>query len=78
MAFVKLTGTDGKPLLLKYELIESVREYVIGRLSYGDIVATEEYATEIPTNQPVVNTMLKKQQKKLEKALGGTNDILKN
>ena len=48
MAFVKLTDTNGKPLLLKYELIESVRAYVIGRLySWGNKVEEEEYATEI-------------------------------
>lgn len=74
MTFVKLTGTDGKPLLLKYELIESVREYVIGRLSYGDIVATEEYATEIKlTNGNEYN--VKETVEEVEKVLEELNDI---
>ena len=74
MAFVKLTGTEGKPLLLKYELIESVREYVIGRLSYGDIVATEEYATEIKlTNGNEYN--VKETVEEVEKVLEELNDI---
>lgn len=48
MTFVKLTSTNGKPLLLKYELIESVRAYVVGRLySLGNVVEEKEYATEI-------------------------------
>ena len=48
MTFVKLTSTNGKPLLLKYELIESVRAYVIGRLySFNNKVEGEEYGTEI-------------------------------
>lgn len=74
MAFVKLTSTNGKPLLLKSELIESVRAYVIGRLSYGDIVATEDYATEIKlTNGNEYN--VKETVEEVEKVLGGTNDI---
>ena len=73
MAFVKLTGTDGKPLLLKYELIESVRAYVIGRLSYGDIVATKEYATEIKlTNGNEYN--VKETVEEVEKVLEGLNE----
>lgn len=48
MTFVRLTSTNGKPLLLKYELIESVRAYVVGRLySLGNVVEEKEYATEI-------------------------------
>ena len=48
MTFVKLTSTNGKPLLLKYELIESARAYVIGRLySFNNKVEGEEYGTEI-------------------------------
>lgn len=48
MAFVKLTDTNGKPLLLKYELIESVKVYVFSRLySFNNKVEAEEYATEI-------------------------------
>lgn len=73
MAFVKLTSTNGKPLLLKFELIESVREYVIGRLSYGDIVATEEYATEIKlTNGNEYN--VKETVEEVEKVLEGLNE----
>lgn len=74
MTFVKLTGTNGKPLLLKYELIESVRVYVVGRLSYGDIVATKEYATEIKlTNGNEYN--VKETVEEVEKVLEGLNDI---
>lgn len=74
MTFVKLTSTNGKPLLLKFELIESVREYVIGRLSYGDIVATEEYATEIKlTNGNEYN--VKETVEEVEKVLEELNDI---
>lgn len=74
MAFVKLTSTNGKPLLLKSELIESVRAYVIGRLSYGDIVATEDYGTQIKlTNGNEYD--VKETVEEVEKALGGTNDI---
>lgn len=74
MAFVKLTSTNGKPLLLKFELIESVREYVIGRLSYGDIVATEEYATEIKlTNGNEYN--VKETVEEVKKVLEELNDI---
>lgn len=48
MTFVKLTSTNGKPLLLKYELIESVRAYVIGRLySFNNKVEGEKYGAEI-------------------------------
>lgn len=48
MTFVKLTSTNGKPLLLKYELIESVRTYVVASLySYTNKVEAEEYVTEI-------------------------------
>ena len=47
MTFVKLTSTNGEPLLLKYELIESVRAYVIGRLYSLNNVVGEEYGTEI-------------------------------
>ena len=74
MAFVKLTSTNGKPLLLKSELIESVRAYVIGRLSYGDIVATEDYATEIKlTNGNEYN--VKETVEEVEKVLEELNDI---
>jgi hypothetical protein len=48
MTFVRLTSTNGKPLLLKYELIESVKVYVFSRLySWGNKVEAEECATEI-------------------------------
>lgn len=74
MAFVKLTSTNGKPLLLKVKLIESVRAYVVGRLSYGDIVATEEYATEIKlTNGNEYN--VKETVEEVEKVLEGLNDV---
>lgn len=74
MTFVKLTSTNGKLLLLKYELIESVRAYVIGRLSWGNVVETEEYGTNIKlTNGSEYDA--KETVEEVEKALGGTNDI---
>ena len=48
MTFVKLTDTNGKPLLLKVELIESVKVYVFSRLySLNNVVEEEEYVTGI-------------------------------
>lgn len=71
MTFVRLTSTNGKPLLLKYELIESVREYVIGRLySLGNVVEEKEYATAIKlTNGNEYN--VKETVEEVEKILGG-------
>lgn len=75
MAFVKLTDLNGQPLLLKFELIESVREYVIGRLySLGNVVEEKEYATEIKlTNGNEYN--VKETVEEVEKVLEGLNDI---
>lgn len=71
MTFVRLTSTNGKPLLLKYELIESVKSYVIGRLySFNNKVEDEEYGTEILlTNghEYTVNETVEE----IEKVLGG-------
>lgn len=74
MTFVRLTSTNGKPLLLKYELIESVREYVIGKLySFGNVVEEKEYATEIKlTNGNEYN--VKETVEKVEKILGGIDE----
>lgn len=71
MTFVKLTGINGKPLLLKYELIESVRTCVIGRLySCGNTVEAEEYTTEILlTNGHEYNV-----EESVEEVLEGLND----
>lgn len=75
MTFVKLTDLNGQPLLLKYELIESMREYVIGRLySLGNVVEEKEYATEIKlTNGNEYN--VKETVEEVEKVLEELNDI---
>lgn len=74
MTFVKLTGTNGKPLLLKYELIELAREYVIGRLYWsGNNVEEEEYATEILLTNGHEYTV-KESVEEVEKVLEGLND----
>ena len=75
MAFVKLTGTNGRPMLLKYELIESVKEYAtVSLYSWGNKVEVEEYATEILLTNGHEYTV-KETVEEVEKALGGTNDI---
>ena len=71
MTFVKLTSTNGKPLLLKYELIESVRAYVVGRLYWsGNNVEKEEYATEILLTNGHEYTV-NESVEEVEKVLGG-------
>lgn len=72
MTFVKLTGTNGKPLLLKYELIESVKSYVVVSLySWGNKVEAEEYATEILLTNGHEYTV-NESVEEVEKVLGGT------
>ena len=75
MTFVKLTGTNGKPLLLKYELIESVKSYVaVSLYSWGNKVEAEEYATEIKLtngNEYTIEESVEEVKKILEKL----NDI---
>lgn len=71
MTFVILTSTSGKPLLLKYELIESVRAYVVGRLySLGNVVEEKEYATEILLTNGHEYTV-EESVEEVEKVLGG-------
>lgn len=71
MTFVKLTSTNGEPLLLKYELIESVRAYVVGRLySLGNVVEEKEYATGILLTNGHEYTV-KETVEEVEKVLGG-------
>lgn len=71
MTFVKLTSTNGKPLLLKYELIESVRAYVVGRLySLGNVVEAEENATKILLTNGHEYTV-EETVEEVEKVLGG-------
>lgn len=71
MTFVKLTGTNGKPLLLKYELIESVKSYVVVSLySWGNKVEAEEYATEILLTNGHEYTV-NESVEEVEKVLGG-------
>lgn len=71
MTFVKLTSTNGKPLLLKYELIESVRTYVVGRLySLNNVVEEEEYGTRILLTNGHEYTV-EETVEEVEKILGG-------
>lgn len=75
MTLVKLTGISGKPLLLKYELIESVISD-IRRIRYPDCGTSEvkEVGRKIKlTNGNEYN--VKETVEEVEKALGGTNDI---
>ena len=71
MTFVKLTDTNGKPLLLKYELIESVKVYVFSRLySFNNTVEAEECATEILLTNGHEYTV-EETVEEIEKILGG-------
>ena len=71
MTFVKLTGTNGKPLLLKYELIESVKSYVVVSLySWGNKVEEKEYATKILLTNGHEYTV-EESVEEVEKVLGG-------
>ena len=71
MTFVKLTSTNGKPLLLKYELIESVRTYVVGRLySLNNVVEEEKYRTGILLTNGHEYTV-EETVEEVEKILGG-------
>lgn len=71
MTFVKLTDTNGKPLLLKYELIESVKVYVFSRLySFNNTVEAEECATEILLTNGHEYTV-EETVEEVEKILGG-------
>lgn len=75
MTFVKLTDTNGKSLLLKYELIESVRAYVIGRLySLNNVVEEEEYGTKILLTNGHEYTV-EESVEEVEKVLEELNDI---
>ena len=68
MTFVKLTSTNGKPLLLKYEL---VRTYVVGRLySLNNVVEEEEYGTRILLTNGHEYTV-EETVEEVEKILGG-------
>lgn len=74
MAFVKLTGTNGRPMLLKYELIESVKEYAaVSLYSWGNKVEVEEYATEILLTNGHEYTV-KESVEEVEKILGGIDE----
>ena len=71
MTFVRLTSTNAKPLLLKYELIESVKVYVFSRLySFNNTVEAEEYATTILLTNGHEYTV-EETVEEVEKILGG-------
>lgn len=74
MTLVRLTGISGKPLLLKYELIESVISN-IREVSYPGIGMSEmkEVARKIKlTNGNEYN--VKESVEEVEKILGGLNE----
>lgn len=75
MAFVKLTDLNGQPLLLKCELIESVRPNVIRTYYSGNkLYSTESNGTTIKlTNDN--KYIVEESVEEVEKVLGGTNDI---
>lgn len=70
MTFVKLTDTNGQPLLLKYELIESVRGYRKCRYDLdGESIIQEHKTTIRLTNGNEFD--VKGPVENVEKALGG-------
>ena len=75
MTFVRLTGISGKPLLLKYELIESVISD-IRKIRYPDEGTSE--MKEVGRKIKLTNGneyIVKETVEEVEKVLGGTNDI---
>ena len=61
MTFVKLTDTNGKPLLLKYELIESVKTFVYKvRFPLDEIYEMGKYETVIKLTNGNEYTVKKK------------------
>lgn len=75
MTFVKLTGVSGKPLLLKYELIESVIPD-IRNVRYPDrgTSETKEVGRKIKLTNGNEYTV-KETVEEVEKILEGLNDI---
>ena len=75
MTFVKLTDLNGQPLLLKCELIESVRPNVIRTYYSGNkLYSTESNGTTIKlTNGNEYN--VKETVEEVEKVLEELNDI---
>ena len=75
MTFVKLTDLNGQPLLLKFELIESVRPNIIRTYYSGDkLYSTESNGTTIKLTNGDKHTVYESLEE-VEKILGGTNDI---
>lgn len=72
MTFVKLTGVSGKPLLLKYELIESVSANIVDFCSFekGSCFTEEIGATIKLTNGNLYE--VENMAEEVEKILGGT------
>ncbi len=73
MALVKLTGISGKPLLLKYELIESVISNIREVRYYGTSEIKEVGRKIKLTNGNEYN--VKETVEEVEKVLEGLNDI---
>ena len=73
MTFVRLTNTNGRPLLLNYELIESVRKYRYCQYDWDGESIIEEYKTTVKlTNGNEYD--VKETIEKVEKVLEGLND----
>lgn len=73
MTFVKLTSTNGEPMLLNYELIESVRKYRYCQYDWDGESIIEEYKTTVKlTNGNEYD--VKETIEKVEKVLEGLNE----
>ena len=74
MTFVKLTGVSGKPLLLKYELIESAGANIVEFCSFEkNSCFTEEVGTTIKLTNGHEYTV-EETVEEVEKNLEGFND----
>lgn len=75
MTFVKLTDLNGQPLLLKFELIESVRPNIIRTYYSGDkLYSTESNGTTIKLTNGDKHTVYESLEE-VEKVLEELNDI---
>ena len=73
MTLVRLTSTNGEPLLLKYELIESVRGYRKCQYDWDGKSIIQEHKTTVRlTNGNEYD--VKGPVEKVEKVLGGEVD----
>lgn len=77
MTLVKLTGTNGEPLLLKYELIESVRGYRKCQYDWDGESIIQEHKTTVRLingNEYDVKGTVERVEKVLEGLNENSND----